>query len=117
MAQLHMMTIETKAIMERPNKGLPIEEGWFDEIEQFNLELRPSHFELVEQTPEKQIVKVTMDINTSIILPDEEYKAWKNVDWWEEFDYLDMTIKVLYDEKFEVVNHDCEWIDDSELDE
>ena len=73
MAQLHMMTIETKAIMERPNKGLPIDEGWFDEIEQFNLELRPlNDFELIEQTEEKQVVKVSMDIYTSITLPDEE---------------------------------------------
>ena len=118
MAQLHFLTIETKALLTRPNKGLPIDEGWFDEFEENGFTIYgPTDIKLIEQTDEKQIVKATIDVHTSVTISDEEYKAWKNVDWWEEFNHEDITIKVLYDEKFEVVSHDSEWVDDSELDE
>jgi hypothetical protein len=116
MAQLHMMTIETKALMTRPNKGSAYDEDWFEEIEQYNLSLRPSEFELVEQTDEKQVVKATMTVYTSITLSDDEYKAWKCVDWWEDLDHGDIEIKMLYNESFDVLDHDCEWVSDDELD-
>jgi len=116
MAQLHMMTIETKALMTRPNKGLAYDEDWFEEIEQYDLSLRPSEFELIEQTDEKQVVKATMTVHTSITLSDDEYKAWKCVDWWEDLDHGDIEIKMLYNESFDVIDHDCEWVSDDELD-
>ena len=34
MAQLHFLTVETRALLTRPNRGLPINEGWFDEFEE-----------------------------------------------------------------------------------
>ena len=62
MAQLHFLTIETKALLTRPNKGLPIEEGWFDEFEENGFTIYgPTDFKLVEQTDEKQVVKATID--------------------------------------------------------
>lgn len=116
MAQLHFLTIETKALLTRPNKGLPIDEGWFDEFEEFGFTIyAPTDFKLVEQTDEKQTIKATVDIHTSVTISDEEYKAWRHVDWWTEFERDGTTIKILYDEGFVVLDDNSEWVDDDEL--
>ena len=50
-----------KNILTRPNKGLPIDEGWFDEFEESGFTIYgPTDIKLVEQTDEKQIVKALL---------------------------------------------------------
>jgi len=118
MAQLHFLTVETRALLTRPNSGLPIDEGWFDEFEENGFTIYgPTDFELVEQTETVQKVKASVDIHTSVTIPDEEYKAWRHVDWWSEFEKDDVTIQIIYDEGFKVLDDNSEWVDDSELED
>lgn len=115
MAQLHFLTIETKALLTRPNKGIPYNEGWIGELQQYGLTLYFSdNVELIEKTQEKQTVKTSVDISTSVTVSDEEYKAWRHVDWVDEFEEDDTTVNVLYKECFVVLDDNSEWVEDEE---
>jgi hypothetical protein len=55
-----------------------------------------------------------VDISTSVTVPDEEYKAWRHVDWVDEFEEDDTTVNVLYKECFVVLDDNSEWVEDEE---
>lgn len=61
-------------------------------------------------------LKVTAYITKSITTSDEEYKVFKLIDWDTEFENSDAKLTVDYDEGFEVVDDNCYWVEDDEID-
>lgn len=117
MAQNHYVRIDTKALLTRKRTDNPLE-GWFEEKQFDRFTIAPfADFELVEQTDEKETVRATTMVTTHIITSDEEYKVWKLIYWDPSFSDDDVEIELLYDQFFEVVDDDCWWVDDDEIED
>ena len=118
MARCHYLNVESKALLTRKKTDKHFSEDWFEEAElnEFNIKVTSAP-ELVEQTDDAETVRVDISVHTQITTSDEEYKVYKLVYWDPNWRYNDITIKILYDDFFELIDDDSWWVDDEELDE
>lgn len=131
MARHHQITIETvgtftKFVKRSDNMSFDPLSDWPPEIDcsysdkVLRLHEKPSYIDSIEESADgwKISVSLPVSIEGSIVTCDEEYKAWKLIDWDDCYGSPDdIQVHVDLKKSFKVSNHDSWHVDNDELDE
>lgn len=130
MARYHTVTVETVGYFTLiSQEGIDVIEKWLEKGEDYNLVDNPDTCiysfgdpEIVEDKitdkGREVTIKTLASINKNIVTTDEEYKVFKLIEWNDYPPTSDddrVSIKLDYDEKFDIIGDDSWWVEDNEL--
>ena len=119
MAQHHTVVAETIVYIKK-KKGYPMinTEDVDDRIfGRFSIDYL-GELELVSESEDTETFKAECSVSRSITTSDEEYKVYKLLDWDDGASDYTRGIDIEFDttEKFDIVQDDCYWVEDDEID-